>query len=484
MVALAVLLATDIFPIITNDSLAYIRHSNSIRATGLVQSGYRQVGYPGFLASVDAIATSIGVEPLLLTALLQRFLYLGALAFAAWLWRWRALPLITLAIVPSAMVYPNLILTEGLGVGLALWCAVLTAWIFRLHSRTTDGEANEHTERRIVAAGVLVAAICLVLAMIRFHYLLACLGLPAVLYAMYRTGAGARKAPWIVATIVFVLGSGFFFFASVENAREVGPFFPSVRGERSQFWAVWQITFTLTPENRAIPALTDLYADGDPYRVMSGIDALPDYDDQQAAYEEAIERLIDGSGTSLPTERLEAFAGVLRGGRIDDIHGIVDHASRTSFTTVEDSIYRMSMANLNGIDDVTARYNDGRPIRPVLISPLAPVRTFPYFTSILQWLVPVSALILLAGIAIRETRLLSVVGLLTLLATASVFGYFLMDNVRFVLTPLLFVVAIATGVADAGWRHFRHLRDRGHVTPPMRREPLTSARIDTEPAEE
>ena len=85
--AVLVLLVVDIFPIITNDSLEYIGHSNTLASTGFVQLGYRQVGYPLFLAVVDAIATPLGLEPLLTAVVLQRIVYLSALVFALWMWR-------------------------------------------------------------------------------------------------------------------------------------------------------------------------------------------------------------------------------------------------------------------------------------------------------------------------------------------------------------------------------------------------------------
>ncbi|VAV92933.1 hypothetical protein MNBD_ACTINO02-2312 [hydrothermal vent metagenome] len=464
-VVVAVILAVDIFPIITNDSLAYIGHSNSLQETGLVQFGYRQVGYPAFLAGVDLIATQFRMEPLLLTALAQRFIYLSALAFAAWLWRWRAAPLLALAILPTLLVYTNFILTEGLAIGLVLWYAVLTAWILRLGFPTSGDEIDRRTQRTIVVVGALVGAIYLALLTVRFQYSLAVFGFVAALYSMYRSGSSGRTAAKVVGATVFVLASSFLLVASRENAQEVGPFFPTVRGERSQFWATWQVTFKLTPENRVTGGLTELFAEGNPYTIMGQIDALPTYAEQQTAYDSAINQLIDNAGTSFVKERTNAFIGVLRGGRIDDVQGIVANAAATSFWTIEDSIYRTSAARRQGIKYFVDSYNQGRRIQPILTSPLAPLRTFPYFLSVFRWLLPISGLILLIGITRAPTRLLSMVGLATLLTTATVFGYFLMDNVRFVLIPLLFVVGIATGAVDTDWRHRKYGNDLSIADP-------------------
>jgi hypothetical protein len=54
-----------------------------------------------------------------------------------------------------------------------------------------------------------------------------------------------------------------------------------------------------------------------------------------------------------------------------------------------------------------------------------------------------------------QARLLALVGIVTVLVTAMVFGYFLMDNGRFILVPLLFVLAVATGVTDLTWRQLQ-----------------------------
>lgn len=455
MAVLAVVIAVDVYPIITNDSLAYLGHSNSIGPTGFVQAGYRQVGYPAFLALVDAVATAFRMEPLLLTVLIQRLIYLGALGFGVWVWRWRALPLVLFAVIPSLAVYTNFILTEGLAVGLALWYAVLTSWVIRLAATPTGDADSVRSGSRMIMAGASVGAIFVLLVTIRFQYVLLVFGLSAVLFVMHRVGKEARTASYVVGASVLLLVSSFLVMTSRENAEEYGAFFPSVRGERSQFWAAWQVIFVVKPENRSQVELADLYADGNPYNIMGEIDSLPSYAQQQVQYDEVMDRLLVAADTSWWNERTAAFLGVLQGGRIDDVRSIVYSASRSNFWNVEASMYRAAPIRTEGVKYFVDRFNDGRRIEPLLVSALAPVRTFPYFVAIYSWLLLVALAVLIGGMLFAQARLVALVGIATALVTAVVFGYFLMDNVRFVLVPLLFVLGASTGAADSMWRQFQ-----------------------------
>lgn len=455
MAVLAVVVAVDVYPIITNDSLAYLGHSNSIGSTGFVQAGYRQIGYPAFLALVDAVATAFRLEPLLLTALIQRLIYLGALGFGVWVWRWRALPLVLFAVIPSLAVYTNFILTEGLAIGLALWYAVLTSWVIRLAAAPTGDTDSVRPGSRMMIAGASVGAIVVLLVTIRFQYVLMVFGLSAVLFVMHRVGKEVRTASYVIGVSVVLLISSFLVMTSRENAEEYGTFFPSVRGERSQFWAAWQAVFVVQPENRSNVELADLYADGNPYNIMGEIDSLPSYAQQRIQYDEAMDRLLVAAGTSWWSERTAAFLGVLQGGRIDDVRSIVYSASRSNFWNVEASMYRAGPIRNEGVKYFIDRFNDGRRIEPLLVSALAPMRTFPYFVSIYSWLLLVALAVLVGGMLFEQARLVALVGIATALVTALVFGYFLMDNVRFILVPLLFVLGASTGAADSMWRQFQ-----------------------------
>ncbi len=450
LIAVAMTLATDLFPIITNDSLGYLVHSNSFGDMGLVEVGYRQIGYPVFLAGVDFVGTTLRIEPLLLTVLLQRILILTALAFAAWLWRWRATVLIAFILLPTMLVYSNFILNEGLGVGLILWYGLLVSWVVRMGSDLSENGGN--SERKIYILGIVAAIIYLALVTLRSYFTLLGFGMLAVLYVIYNTGRKGHRIAIAILVALLLLGSGYLALTSQENNTEYGVFLPAVLGERAQFWMSWQETFVLNPDLGENEQLADLYANGNPYTVMREIDSLPTYPDQRERYSEEITRMFEERQTSWTAERLYSMLGVYRGGRIDDVHDIVADAAASSMSTVEALIYRNSIARRESIQYVDENFNNGRHIQPVITSPLAPLRTFPYFSTISRWLLPVAALLMLAGVFVKSTRRLSIVGTATLGSFAVLLGLFLQDSVRVVLIPLLFGLTIATGVADSGWR--------------------------------
>jgi hypothetical protein len=442
------LLSVDIFPIITNDSMAYLGHSNSIIETGFVQSGYRLVGYPFFLASVDAAATFLGLEPLLFTAVLQRVLVLVALYVSLRRWGWIAAPLAGLVLLPTMLVYTNLILTEGLAVGLVLIYGLLVARAIGLLQN--EGAAQRESRVLLVRTTVLAAVVFVALVTVRFHYLTLGLGLAAILVLML-TSPRTRRIGVAVTLGASLLGGSFLAAASLENRDEFDVAFPSVRGERSQYWALWNVVFSIRGTDPSPPDLQRLYGEGSPYTVMGENDALPTYHEQVAAYERDIEQLAQRSNTSIRDEQFASIRGALTGGRIDDLVGMVTNASTTTAVTVESSIYRNRLAQTESPDVIDDRFNDGRDILPVITSSLIPVRGGPYFVGPLRTLVVLSALVCVAGLLRRRTRALAVVGLGTWLGTGLLMGVLLLDNVRFILVPLLFSVVMGTAVAHGLW---------------------------------
>ncbi|HEX9977523.1 MAG TPA: hypothetical protein VGB41_02745, partial [Acidimicrobiia bacterium] len=61
------LLSVGLIPTVTTDSLTYLKYSNDLTGNGFVLLGYRQFGYPLFLALVDLLGRGFGIEPLILT---------------------------------------------------------------------------------------------------------------------------------------------------------------------------------------------------------------------------------------------------------------------------------------------------------------------------------------------------------------------------------------------------------------------------------
>jgi hypothetical protein len=218
--------AINTFPIVTNDSLEYLDHSRQPGTYGMVFIGYRQIGYPAILLVGRILAGLVGVEPLLFSVLLQRLLLLGALAYAIWLWRWRAAPLVVLVITPTFLVYPNFVLTEGMTVPLSILLACLVSHHFRL-AESTKPDHSPEDHRIALALAILACTVVFILISIRFP--LAVFGMVpvAMLGSAWFRNRQSRKSYGTV-LLVFVLAGGTFGgLLSLENEREFGIFAPA-----------------------------------------------------------------------------------------------------------------------------------------------------------------------------------------------------------------------------------------------------------------
>ena len=143
--------------------------------------------------------------------------------------------------------------------------------------------------------------------------------------------------------------------------------------------------------------------------------------------------------------------GYCGGGRVDDMRHTVWSAALAGPETIPYANYWGEQVRQMGIGTFVYQYNDGRQIGFVALPTIAAVESASYFYHPLRWLLVGSLAVLLGGVLLKRTRLLAGIGLATLLSTAAVFGYLLMDNVRFIILPLLFTAVTATGVADLLW---------------------------------
>lgn len=433
------LLAVDLFPTVTNDSLAYIDHSDALLDVGAVQAGYRQFGYPAFLAAIDGIAWVVRIEPLLLTVVAQRALLVLAMAYAVWLWRWWALPLVFVLTTPTLVAYHNFILTEALGLPVAVLYGCVVAHVLRVADRSS-------VPKLLVTS---LGATYLLLVAIRFHFLV--LGVPIVVvaYVLFRRGGDHRR--WGIILVAGVTAAGLVMTVamSIENQREFGVFSPSARGERSQFWAVWTDVFR-DPENAANPTLADLYSQGDPYVFMAAIDfGTSTYPAQRRAYADAIDSLLEESGSSVAQHRLASTIGVLWGGRIDDLAALVRAMASVSPDEIDALIAPNRFARDNGVGAMFDEYNDGQVVEPVVVSPLAPTRAGAYFVPVVRIALLGALTVLIGGLFVPAARTVAVTGLATAALDAAVIGYAMLANVRFILVPNVFVITVAIGALAA-----------------------------------
>ncbi len=452
-------LSVNTFPNINNDGVDYIAYSRSLSANGLVHLGYRQIGYPLYLAATRLVSGLIGVEPLLTAVLVQRLLLVAGAGYAVWLWRWRAAPVVILVVTPSLVVYTNFVLTEALTVPLALLVACLVAHHFDTISGTrarleSDGSPRLPDGRMTLLTAWCVVVVCLLLVVIRFPFIVFGVVPVGLWVAARRRGAITRPYTTLVAlylalTTLFVIGT------SIENSNEWGELRPVARTERSLYWSAWNQVFTLHPENQTDPHLSAFYDDGSPYiRIWEIESETPVYHDQAAQFRASMTEMLDAADLSLPRSRAFSLLGALRGGRLDEVRPRVDVMLDTDVANVEEAIHWNDVSDDEGWSVFNSRYNDGVRPQAMITSPVFPSPPLPYVTSLLRWLLPVSLGGTLILMLLSGRRLLGLIFLVPPLAYSIVMAWILADNARFLMTTTIYSVAGLSAMwAVAALRH-------------------------------
>ncbi len=448
VVAIGFFLSVNVFPNVNNDGVEYLAYSQTIREQGLVHLGYRQIGYPLILAVERLVSHVVGIEPLLFAALTQRVLLGGGVLYAAWLWRWRSIPLVLLALTPSLLAYTNFILTEGLTVPFALILACLIAHHFRLvYPRGADLGAGDSTELWLSERNLALltassaTAIAYLLLLIRLPF--AVFGVVPLAFWIAARRRGRPTSSYLAGLLAYVVLSGLLIAGmTVENTREWGSSSPSVRTERSRYWSAWHLVFTLHPENRARLELAEFYDDGSPYPLIWEIEERhPVYVDQAAWLNDSISELLTAAGLRVQRQRLFSLAGALRGGRTDEVRPRIESMLDTDAANVESSIHWNDVSEDQGNQVFNDRYNGGLRPQAMITSPVFPEPPLPYVTSLLRWLLPVSLLVTTGLSLYTRRRLLGVVYLLPPLAYATAMAWLLADNARFLMTTTIYSVA-------------------------------------------
>ena len=449
LIVFSTVVSVNTFPVITNDSLAYLGHSSDFSTYGLVNVGYRQIGYPLALALFRTVGKALTIEPLLFSSIVQKALLLLSIAIAIRLWKWMAAGLLVFLLCASTLAYPNFILTEGLSVPLAVLLA-LTLVSFVTH---VDEWAITDPWRLWRYASCVVAVAAALLS-IRYPFVVFGAAPLALVWASWKTGF--RKPSLCLFGTYLVFAGCLSYGLSVENANEYDVFFPTVRGERSAYWATWSLVFTLNPENADDPDLHPFYDDGTPYTYMGEVDGSGlSYRDQRAAYDQAIDDLLRAAGLSPNLSRLESFMWALRGGRLDDVRGVAERIAGSNRHNVDQVINSNQFARSEGVEAFSDRFNEGSLPEAVLTSAAGLRFPLPNGQSAVSYLLPIALLVMALGTARSETRLNALVGLSVVIAYAAAMGAVRADNYRFLITTTAFGLVIATGVGHqllSPWR--------------------------------
>ena len=113
IVAISTVLSVNMFPVIGNDSVQYILHSNDLTGLGFVNLGYRQVGYPFAIFVARSMAGVLTIEPLMFAAVLQRVLLISAVVLAGFFWRWSSIPFLVFLLAAETLATRTLSLPKA-----------------------------------------------------------------------------------------------------------------------------------------------------------------------------------------------------------------------------------------------------------------------------------------------------------------------------------------------------------------------------------
>ena len=437
LIALSAFLSVNTFPVISNDSVLYLDHSRDLAEGGWVTYGYRQVGYPLVLALSRWTANLIGAEPLIFTAVSQRLLLAASVVLAWWYWRWWALPFFAVLLAAHTIAYSNFLLTEGLAMPMSALMVFPTVQFVRV----LRSETSVDKTRRLRLLGSLIVVGVLVLYSLRFTFVVFGFIPLWLVVASWRTAH--RRLALTMGGALVVLGGLFTVAVTSENQREVGVFTPSAGGEVVRYYFAWRQVFTVHPENSANPELAEYFDGGvvhDFSREVSGMDLL--YVEQVAVFDREIESMLDAAGMPILGSKVRAVFFALAGGRLDDLKAAVEAVVASRRPDVDGLINLNQFAAQNGADAFADEYNDSQLPEAVITDPIGALPPIPPTRSVVRVLLPLALVVMLAGLLIQRTRLISMIGLSVMVSFAAGVGWLRADNLRFLMPPSVFALGV------------------------------------------
>ena len=425
-------LTVDIAGIVTNDSLGYLRRAEAPFGAGFVFQGYRQVGYPLFVALSNVCANLVGWDHIFGTALAQRCVLLLGLGLVAWSLRWWSAPTMLVATSATFVVQTGFILPEGL---LVPGCLVVGGLLAAV---AVGRLSSARGARAVLVSACAASALC---ASVKLQYA-ALLALALVIaWLLRRDGLLTRRFAIAAVSSTSILIGALALVQSVENHSELGVFEPLAERHRSKWWGAWQAVFVLNPSNRRDPALAAYFDRGDLYTFLHGVDRdVADYTERREIVEARIDSMFRVAGMSPGREEVAAFIGSFRGGRMDDLRGIVDRVVGAEPGDPLIGIEFNTLFGSAGRRGVIDAVNRGRLPDVVTTGPL-----LDFSQRIMGdhrgWRAIVgiaSVIAMLVSLLVRgrhRPAVLAVLAMMVAIALAMASGY--TDNARYVLGPLV-----------------------------------------------
>ena len=403
------LLAPDVAGVITNDSIHYLSRSVRLSENGLVVQGYRQVAYPIWVWVADVVGEVLGWDTVFGVALMQRTLLVVA-AIVVWTsMRWWSVPILVVVSSSSFVVQTDFLLPEGLLIPGSFLVAALAA----SHVRQV-GVAVRFPLGSLVA----MALIGCWMAAVKLQYAALLLLALAVGWQSVRDGNVTRRAvAWVLGGALMAVGV-LTLAQAVENQRELGVFEPVAERGRVEWYGAWQAIFSVE-NNAENPSLSEWYADGDLHTFTHGIEATePDYRKRAPIFRDRVSQMFDAAGTSALSEKAKAFIGAIRGGRVDDLGGIVSRIGSDQSGSQRSRFAHNYLADSDGVDSLLAQINKGERPAVVTAEPVLDVtqKIAGDYRGWRPWLGIGALLSLGAGLLIPGRHRVVVIAVLTMLA--------------------------------------------------------------------
>ena len=451
LAALSSVLSVNTFPLVGNDSLLYLGHSLDLTGGGWVMHGFRQVGYPFFLAVARWSANVAGADPLLATAVLQRTLLIAGGVLAFWFWRWWSLPLLVYLFAAPTIAYSNFILTEGIGLPVALLLVFPTVSFLQL----VQTDETRQMSRLVAVLGWSAVAGALILLTLRFTY--SVFGVIPLVMAIATWKTAYRRLGLAALATYLVVAGAFTLLLIQENQREFGVALPSVDGGPAHYYYAWARVFTVNPDNRANPALAEFFDEGQIHAfsrevATSGVR----FEEKGPIFDQEIEKMLRAAGISVLGSRVESVVWSLAGGRLHDVAGPVEGIVESTRSTIDRWIHHNSHAVTHGPQSFADEYNDSRLPQFVITDPVG-VPLAVDTQSLAAVLLPAAIIVMALGLRYAWARPACSIGLTVVASTAVGLGWVRADNFRFLIASSTFGIALATSLLPRlaeGWeRH-------------------------------
>ncbi len=433
-------LSPNIIGILNNDSIHYLDRAASPGEYGLVFQGFRQAGYPLFLGVLDVVAEVTPYDLFFLTAVIQRTLLIGALAYFAYLLRWWAAPALVFLSMPTLVTTTDLMLTEALSLPLAILLAGLL-----IHASGLARVPVGPSQRLGLLAGA--GATLLLLVLVKFQYAAMALPLAGVVFTLWRSSAITRRVAVLAVGLPGVLIVSLAIGQSIENKNENGVFLPVSEQARVAWYSAYKSVFGM--ESSPSRQLAPYYDGGDLYVFLHDLERRePDYFVRRDVINERIADLLRAAGVTSRQLQWNAFVDFMQLGQSDDLQSLVAFIRTKSPDEVEGLNGRNYFSAANGIQQLYVTYNDGQTPSSLPTSNLAVAIGPDDYRSARMWVLPLAILTLIASMGMIEVRWFAAGTLLMVVSVAAAHAYYYTSNSRYTLPSAAFALVAASMAAS------------------------------------